>query len=241
MKSRVLERVFSMFLFDLDGTILDTTRPGFRQVNGVLNKIGLPAVEETFLKEIWGHPFAEIARLVCEKVGAAERTPDFLKIDPESPMNYVVDFDLLQILWDLAYAGHTLGLITSRREERLKLLDKSLGFNIDMFHYVVTPDNCQYVKPHPAVFNEIKKLDSFAGEIFYFGDTINFDLELVRRSGRPIEFIGVSSGINDKNDFFKNGVDQIVEEVSGLRQYLQDRFMKSRYEHEGSNNRLLVR
>lgn len=263
---------YRLFIVDCDGTVLDSTRLTMDRFIEVAKIMGIDfSGLLNFLKTVWGLPYIEIIRLVCEKTGNLARVDEFLKIKSSLPsLKYKVDAKLLQTLWDLcSIKNHKLVMITNRTGDSLKRLQEDCGFDIGMYHQIITPETCPIVKPNPLIFFQIPNI--LAYEIYSIGDTL-FDLATVKKfnesavknksnqvlpstrsyARKPglsvpraylanvreerMEFIAVSSGVNNRRQFIEAGVTNIVEGVSGLAPYLQDRFLRGANVYEGGNN-----
>lgn len=225
MKFRVKPQ---MLVLDCDGTILDTTKHGFRKVNSVLSQVGLPSVSHDFLRRHWGKKMQDILELACEKSGGNDKQFQELII---AENNFVEGYEptpgLEGILTRVRSVGIFLALVTSRSQEHLKKIFKAVDFDIDHFDYVQTADDHPYHKPSGQVFKPILQIAKDQtipiSSILYFGDTVEYDLRAARNSSPPLNFVAVSSGINTHDEFVAEGVPRksIVPSVEALPEYIR--------------------
>jgi len=144
MKKRV-------FIFDLDGTLIDTTRIGFREINYNLLRLGYPAVSDEFLRSHWGKSAQDIFQLVCENAGMSEKEyHDFCRYDKTMLDEYFLDPNLIPALTRLKNTKAILGILTSRTSESVNRLVNKIGFDLQLFNFLQTEDNHVWRKPDVA-------------------------------------------------------------------------------------------
>ncbi len=197
-----------LFIFDLDGTLLDTTPIGFRKIERNLIRLGLPSVSTDFLRTHWGKPAKELFKIVCDEVGASmEQFEDFCRYDKTMMEEYFMDPCLMRSLRYLKNKGAILGILTSRTTESVARLSAKVSFDLQLFEFIQTGDTHEFQKPDGRVFNPLlewahsKKIES--EEIIYFGDTINYDLAATRAAKEKIDFVAVVSGVNTHQEFIE--------------------------------------
>ena len=114
---------------------------------------------------------------------------------------------------------YTLAVHTSRSSHTTL---RQLSHNgVDDFFAIVQPlDDSPAPKPDPRSVEPIMKKfsDMHLGEAetLYVGDTVDFDWEMSRRAG--IDFIGVTTGMNTKEEFIRAGLaeDRVIPSVAQL-------------------------
>lgn len=219
--------------FDLDGTLIDNTRVSFRRINEVLVELGLGPIPEERLKEFWGKKVKKLFHLVCKEVGANKKQRKEIEaMDMEifSRLEFEVSTDVLYALRALKEKGALIALVTSRSSKNLKKLAEKSGLSDDglstLFDFIQTADSYRHRKPDGRVFRPLLKWAHSQGmsasDIVYFGDTVEYDLEATKSSKPKIDFVGIASGLNTKEDFIKGGVDQnkIISKFENLAKYL---------------------
>ena len=216
-----------VFIFDLDGTLLDTTGIGFRKINRNLARLGLPAVSDDFLRSHWGKCAQDLFQIVCEKVGASqEQLEDFCRHDKTMMQEYFLDPNLMPALTRLRASGAVLGMLTSRTAESVARLASKVNLDLQIFEFLQTKDDHEWQKPDGRVFDPLLDWTSSEGiepeEIVYFGDTINYDLAATRDARIPLSFIAIASGVNTREEFFEQGLCHcmIIDSCEELPAYL---------------------
>jgi len=221
--------------FDLDGTLIPTTIPGQFKVQEILSLMGLNSVDPEIVRKLWGKPFVEIAQIICHSVGAPDRAQEFIELEHNLDDRHLnLCNDLPQVLRELKKQSH-LAIITSRSKKSFLKLRQILNFELNIFDFIQTYDDSTYHKPDPRVFvpllNWANHLGINPNQITYFGDTVEYYLAAVK--GQPgIEFVGVCSGASKASEFIKAGaydLIDIVNNVSGLTQYLSLIYLKNKY------------
>ncbi|OIO06537.1 hypothetical protein COT93_00055 [Candidatus Falkowbacteria bacterium CG10_big_fil_rev_8_21_14_0_10_37_18] len=214
------------FSFDFDGTTINTTIAGFNKVNTVLKLIGLSPVSHDYLRPLWGEKFDVLANIVCRYVGGtAEHVQAFLETEKEIPFTCEINEEFFLTLDELRRRDCLVSLLTSRDIDSLLKLSKNLGFDLDVFNYIQTPEDTKYHKPDGRVFEPLFEWAATKNcqpeNTIYFGDTVKYDLAATLNSKPPIKFVGVVSGVNTAPEFYLNGVKDIVYSIDDLPEYLR--------------------
>ena len=191
MKSELLGR--RGWLFDLDGTLIDSSEGVVLAFHTAQRALGEPPAEPEAIKRRIGYPLSET-------ISALSRLPvePFLKeFRAEALRSMARHSALLPGAWELLSAlerrGRVLGVVTSKRRdvawgilERLSIL----GF----FQTVVGADSAPAIKPSPEPVKEAARRLGLPGEeLLMVGDTRN-DLEAAAGAGIPV--IALSSGVD---------------------------------------------
>lgn len=214
--------------FDLDGTLLPNTISGQRKVQDVLLKMNLPPVNPELIRKNWGKPFHDIAQIVCKAAGAAERYTEFLKIEHELEDQYVNLCSKLPSVLNRIKSSAHLAIVTSRSRKSFEKISQLANFDMNLFDFVQTFEDSRFYKPDPRVFDQfllwVKSLGLNHSSVTYFGDTIDYDLAAVQ--GHPdIKFVGVCSGASKPSEFFSAGVIDVVDNTTGLAEYLERTYL----------------
>lgn len=215
-----------LLVFDFDGTLVSSTLPGFKKIWQVMEILELPKVSEEFLRLHWGKKFPELVKDICHHVGVdGEYIEEFLRLEKQIVSVYELNQELFFTLAELRRQGMLIAMLTSRDIDSLYLSSKKLGFSLQDFDFVQTPEDTEYHKPDGRVFDPLLKWAETKSctpeNIIYFGDTINYDLAAAKDRDKPLRFVGVVSGICTPSDFLRNQVADIVYGIQGLAAYLQ--------------------
>jgi pyrophosphatase PpaX len=189
---------YSYYLFDADGTLIDTTELIYRcfvftckkfanreiSRDEVVKNIGLtlrrqmevyfgPLTEERFSEMAGEHMKYQVSIY-----------PEFLRLFPT----------VLESLRLLRSKGKHCGIVTSRRMETLSLYLKKTGIN-EYFEVLVTPENTKKHKPEPEPVLEAMSLFKVKDKsgVVMVGDS-EFDIECGNRAGVDTAFINWERG-----------------------------------------------
>ena len=161
----------SCVLFDLDGTLADTTELIVFSFRETLHRLGLPPrSDERILAEI-GRPLRQQTRDI-DTERADEIFDLYGRIYDESHDKLVREFPgVREALAGLAGRGYRLGLVTSKRS-RVTQADL-VYFRIDVFfEVVVTADMTARHKPEPEpVLEALRLLDAAPRQAAFIGDS----------------------------------------------------------------------
>ncbi|MFA5000271.1 MAG: HAD hydrolase-like protein [Patescibacteria group bacterium] len=205
-----------IFAFDFDGTVVDGTTLGFEKVKMALMLSGLQSDSEEVdnaLRQNYGASLKELLKIMYKAGGGgvngsckySEFRKKFDVLNREMDNNLSVDNSLVKAIDYIPNSQVIKVLITSRKRKCLNQTVKKIGFDLDIFNYIQTADSYEFIKPDGRVFRPLIKM-SFREkvsieDIFYFGDTLEYDYAAVKNSGFPIKFIGIASGVNTVEEF----------------------------------------
>lgn len=182
-----------LYIFDWDGTLVDSTPKIIRCMSAASVEIGLPLLAEERYSHIIGLGLPEGVQHLYP--GADEATHTLLRetysrlfvADEHKP-----DFfeNVEQHLASLKSAGHKLAVATGKARKGL-----NRQFDEKNMHGYFDASRCAdetRSKPHPLMLNELMaELDAAPSECVMVGDT-SFDLEMAANAG--MRSVGVSYG-----------------------------------------------
>ena len=133
---------YDTILFDLDGTVLDTSSGILRSINEAIEQCGLPEISEEQKRSMIGPPidrsFKEIYQMTDEQ--AAEAAAAFRAAYSEK---YLMDAQpypgILQLMHDLRENGWKVGVATYKRNDYAQRLMQETGIN-DLCHFTLGSD-----------------------------------------------------------------------------------------------------
>ncbi len=167
------------FIFDLDGTLVDSAPDLAHALNHVLKRLGKPAVPLQDVRHLTGHG----ARPLIERGLALNSLPS-READIDRELRHFLDYYAANIAVDTRpYPGAVellkllktreikIGLCTNKSERLSRLLLKALDLT-DYFDAIVGGDTLPVRKPDAGhVLGTIDALGGRADETLYFGDT----------------------------------------------------------------------
>ncbi len=182
---------YTAYLFDVDGTLLDTTELIYRSFVYTLHRfadkeitretavrhMGLPLRDqiETYLGPMSDERYGEIAGAHMEH--QLRIYPDFLALFP----------GVVKMLALLRERGARIAAVTSRRMHSLNLYLKEMEID-GFFHARITPESTKRHKPHPEpALKALELLGAAAGETVFVGDS-EFDMRCGAAAGVDTAF-----------------------------------------------------
>jgi len=186
-----------LFIFDLDGMLLDTIEDSFNCVNQVLREFNI-APYDTDIKTMHYPSF----RKYLNENNAGKQTPvypRYIEVYAKDPLKNTKVYDgIINVLKELQSRDITLAICSNREEEIVKKLAKRFFEGIN-FKYISgfrkgVPD-----KPNPYRINEIINAEKLSkDEVIYFGDK---DADLKVAQNAEIDLILVTYGQGSPEDY----------------------------------------
>ena len=204
-----------LVIFDYDDTLIKSSDVLFTVNFNAAKDLGLvPATKEVFFS-LWGKPHKEMVATMYPEVAFEEYLKSYNKAyDPE--LLKVFD-DVKPVLTYLKDSGYKLAILSSKRISFLKDHLEKNGL-IDFFEYIHGAESSEFNKPDPRVFDDILKhfgLDT--DEVLYVGDQTS---DFVVSKKADIDFIAVTTGINNEEDFEEIGCKKIIPDISKIKEFV---------------------
>lgn len=213
---------YDAYLFDLDGTLIDTAPDLMHALNATLIHAGYGEVGIELTRHWVGHGAKVMLAEAVEHHGESKLSDDQLeeyfaffleryseRIAVDSmPYPGVVDS-----LTTLASRTHKLGVVTNKLQglstQLLRELDLYKFFNI-----VVGGDTLQVRKPEPQpIFYACNELVSVPSETLFVGDSTT-DVKAARAAGCPV--VCMRDGYNHNTPATEFGADHIIDSFCQL-------------------------
>lgn len=180
------------FVFDLDGTLVDTAPDLVGALNVVLALEDAPPVTTDELRHMVGHGARALIQRGLQSRGRAvseARFEDLVRAFLGHYELHIADEsglypDVEAVLDELAGAGHRLAVCTNKPEKLSLLLLEKLGL-LPRFAAVCGADTFPVRKPDPAhLTGTIERAGGYAGYAVMIGDS-RTDRETARNAGIP--------------------------------------------------------
>lgn len=184
-----------LILFDLDGVILDSKTNMMFSWAAVQEKFSIATPFENYFQNI-GRPFYEIMEILGHSNLASEIEPVYKASSIQNIDKLSFYDDVEEVLSELISRGYKLGVVTSKDNQRTKLiLDK---LNIE-FSIIRTPDSLCRGKPAPDhLLLSLALTNTDPADAVYIGD-MDVDCMAAERAG--INYLhatwGYSSSMNE--------------------------------------------
>jgi phosphoglycolate phosphatase len=180
----------SCLIFDLDGTLADTSPDLLGATNAVLAARDRPQLDLEHLRHMVGFGASALILQAMEASGAPvtqEELPPLIEIFLAHYRAHIADGTRLfpqvtETLHGLQAAGARLGVLTNKPQELTDLLLPRLGLE-GAFASVYGAGRKPYTKPDPRIFHDVVS-DCGGGPAAMIGDSIT-DLNTARAAGVP--------------------------------------------------------
>jgi phosphoglycolate phosphatase len=190
-------------VFDLDGTLADTSPDLAGALQAVLTGLGLPRVDEAFARPLAGRGARVMIEMALRELGQTVPGPE----EMERLIAEFIDYYRAHIavgsrpfpgceaeLTRLTARGARLAVCTNKREELALLLLNRLGLT-HHFQAILGGDSLAVCKPDPAhVLGTIAAAGGSPSRAVMVGDSIT-DVTAAQRAGLPV--IAVSFGFSE--------------------------------------------
>ena len=211
-----------LFIFDLDGTLVDTAPDFKNSINYMLNELNEPEVSLEEIRNWVGYGARElIRRTVVDKniPHDEQRIEEMLKIFLLHYTHNIDDDSVLfnnvrNVLEFLKNNGIKLAVCTNKMERLSNILLEKLNV-LHMFDYLVGGDSLRKSKPDPfPLLNICEKLNTEISDSIMIGDSVT-DLNAGKGAGMPV--VLVSYGYTDNKDIY-NEADLVIIDFSQLKE-----------------------
>lgn len=207
-------------LFDLDDTLLVSSKMKFEQHRVVAKRhYGIDISDET-LRRVWGMPFTAMIIDSYQDVDDPEVIRELLlSTNNEFPKSvFEGAADAIDSLLD---NDIHVGVVTSApTKHAVEDLDR-LGFSVDRLSFVHGDDVALGHKPDAAVFDLARKILAADGiqddEMVYVGDLL-IDLQCAMAAG--LDFIAVTTGVATADEFDAAGATEVFPGVVGAIRHI---------------------
>ena len=211
-----------LFIFDLDGTLVDTAPDFKNSINYMLNEINESEVSLIEIRNWVGYGARELIRrtVVDKNIPHDEnRIEEMLKIFLLHYTHNIDDDSVLfnnvkNVLEFLKNNGIKLAVCTNKMERLSNILLEKLNV-LHMFDYLVGGDSLSKNKPDPfPLLNICEKLNTEISDSIMIGDSAT-DLNAGKGAGMPV--VLVSYGYTDNKDIY-NEADLVINDFSQLKE-----------------------
>lgn len=210
-------------LFDLDGTLLDTSQGVLKSVEYTINKLNLNKISEEKLKTFIGPPIYESFRSEynLDDNEVEKATEIFREIYKSKYLLEARPYDgIYDLLEELHKLGYKLAVATNKRHDYAMTLLKEFGF-CELFDYICGSDYQNTMKKADIINKCLVELGvRDTKRAIIVGDTIH-DYNGAQKTG--IEFVGVGYGFgfHDPKDFYCLNGRVVLSGVDELKKFFE--------------------
>jgi phosphoglycolate phosphatase len=203
-----------VFIFDLDGTLVDAYQAIAKSLNFTRNKLGYPKVGFKKIKHSVGGGDRLFSKMFFDK----EDTEDALRIYRRHHRRALLKFSKLKpnakkVLSSLKTRKKILAIASNRPKHYTDIILKTLGIK-KYFKAVCCADQIKSLKPNPKILNIlIKRFEVKKADTVYIGD-MGIDLETAKRAKIDAVFMKNGSSTLDEVKKYKNK--KVISNLSRL-------------------------
>ena len=197
-----------LYIFDFDGTLVNTFYDSVISYNKALKQHGLPEYEYEPLDTI---DYTDFINSMTDNMDILET---YTKIYENSDKKYTLPYDgITEVLQQLIREEKELAICSNRKQEQLTEYTNKLFDNIH-FKYVIgyTPDGGY--KPNPEVMNRILEEERYSDdEIVYIGDK---KTDILTAKNVNIDAVIVTWGQGDDEAYTDEYPIKVIDKVEEL-------------------------
>jgi pyrophosphatase PpaX len=188
----ILKKKYSAFLFDADGTLIDTTEMIYKCFVHTLTRFSGPQPGRDEIVSSIGLPLYEQFEKYfgkLEKPRADEIARSHMEYQLSIADQYLRPFPSIAEGLSMLERNHCrLAVVTSRRMDTLTLYLEKTGL-LRYFKVLITPESTTRHKPHPApAFKALELLGCTAKDALFIGDS-SYDIECGSEAGIDTAFV----------------------------------------------------
>jgi phosphoglycolate phosphatase len=217
---------YKLWIFDLDGTLIDSRLDLVKGVNATLEHFGLPLLEDAVVLSFVGDGAEDLLIRSLEAAGCpanearrllAEALTWFLDYYGDHCLDFTIPYpgamDLLHRL-----EGHPMAVLTNKPlKPALKILEH-LGI-LDRFAHIIPGDGPLGKKPDPAGLAYIlSSMNTLAQDAVLVGDSLQ---DLMTAKAGQCGFIAFLGGLGDSGAILAASPDHAVHQLSDLVDLLE--------------------
>jgi len=212
-------RSYSGYLFDLDGTLVDTAPDINAALNTALASRGYSTVDEHLTRHWVGHGARALVTQAIESKGLPARIlEELVAAFIKNYENRIADLSrpypgVVEALIELGDRGARLAVVTNKMTRLSKPLLEALQLD-QYFSSIVCGDTADLPKPaaDPAL-HACRELGVSTADTLFVGDS-DTDVKCARAAGCPV--VVVRDGYNHGTPASELGADSVIESFSDL-------------------------
>ena len=190
-----------IILFDLDGTLIDSTEAILESFHNSFLVHDFAAPEDEAIKALIGHPLDVMYReLGVKEAEVWDFVDTYKKYYREISTQKTVLLPNAKAAVESAVEFASLGIVTTKTGRYSQILMEHFGL-MDKFDVLIGREHVQNPKPHAEpIIKALEKFDTTNREIWMVGDT---KLDLLSAKNAGVNSVGVLSGYDTKETLEK--------------------------------------
>lgn len=209
---------FKNIIFDLDGTLIDSSEGVAEAVNYSFAKMGLPTQPLSAITPFIGSPLEEMYKHFTD--APYDQLHGYFQ---EKARETVVASTVAlagadETIKQLHSEGYTLAIGTTKIRRHIKAIAEKMGWT-NFFTASVGGDEVENYKPAPDCFREaLTRLDAASNESIVIGDTIN---DVLAAKAVPVKIAAVRSPYGGTVAMLEAQPDYFLESISQVPAFIQ--------------------
>ena len=204
---------FQTALFDMDGTLIDSSKAILNSIKEAARLTGLRIPGEGEIKGIIHLPSHLSFKILYPDKEPEEFDSVFLSLMRSKFKNMIKELPKAKMTLELIKRekGIKIGIVTTK--DKISAEETIMNFSIPC-DVLLTAEDTERTRPDPEpLLKAIKLLNSTASQTFYCGDTPQ-DIIQGRRAG--VKTVGVTTGLHSKEELEKEKPDFIFDEIEAV-------------------------
>ena len=204
-------------LFDMDGTLIDSSAAILSSVKEAARITGLRVPEDKEIKEIIYLPSLISFKILYPDKDPAKFDSVFLGLMRGKFKNMIKELPKAKMTLErLREKGIKIAIVTTKDRESAEAAIRLFQFPYDI---LLTAEDTERIRPDPEpLLKAIELLNSSAAQAFYCGDTPP-DIVQGRRAG--VKTIGLTTGLYTKEELEKEKPDFVFDKIDAVLNILQ--------------------
>ncbi len=207
---------FEVYLFDFDGTLVDSYESLVLVFSGAYSKVGIK-VPEGYTRRLMRCPlfvgYAELnapdndedKKRFGEEIIRLLDDPDVLKVTKAYD-------EVKEVLKELHNRGKKLGIVTSNNKKHVGEVLDFLGIDRNYFQIIVGNQETKKHKPNPdPIYKGMEILGVAKDEVCYVGDALDDMRSAINAEVTPV--------LVDRHNEYKDECEFIIKDLKGLLDY----------------------
>jgi phosphoglycolate phosphatase len=224
--------MINLLIFDLDGTLVDTSKDITEAVNYAVEPFGVSPLSVEIIKSMVG---SGITNLIANLIHAREDTPERIKQNKDEAVKRFLEYYSEHLLDNSVpyprvqetlsqLEGYKKAVISNKRESlSKKVLEGTSIFRF--FNIILGSDSVPEKKPSPAPVLEVLKLLKLSSDTAVMIGDSNFDIQAGKAAG--VVTIAVTYGYRSREvlkdaDFMVDSFEEILKVLPEINKDIKD-------------------
>lgn len=145
-------------IFDMDGTLFDTTEVNFKSYKNACKEYGYDIEETKFKESFIGKNYKDFLPILgIDSTENLEKIHTFKKIDYKNHLNLAKKNDSLFELIKSIKKDYVVAIATTASKENTYNILEHFDV-LNLFDIIITQENCEKLKPNPECYTQVMNL-----------------------------------------------------------------------------------